>query len=78
VKRSESRSIYAARHGRELNLGEMLKLNADIESTTLDSYNCYAAPIDRLVRRESEILSIVVDEEYFQAATSWDLTPSMN
>ena len=25
-----------------------------------------------------EILSIVVDEEYFQAAASWDLTPSVN
>jgi hypothetical protein len=28
--------------------------------------------------RAHEILSIVVDEEFCQAATSWDLTPSLN
>jgi hypothetical protein len=26
----------------------------------------------------AEVLSIVVDEDDYQAATSWDLTPSMN
>jgi hypothetical protein len=33
---------------------------------------------DSLVSGNTEILSIVVDEEFCQAATSWDLTPSLN
>ena len=31
-----------------------------------------------LAQKYTEILSIVVDEEFCQAATSWDLTPSVN